>query len=118
MTPQELEHNLLHFSGTTALYQLYPQLKLTDGTKYLCEQAKCYWLMDIIWSCQTLAKVRKEAFQVYTLSVDLKKQQGALDCTDSNLNLLYRQKLAYTDFPLETQQIYFIDGIALLPSEY
>lgn len=118
MTPQELEQQLHYFTGSSAYYPLYPQLKLTDGTKFLCEQAKCFWLMDIIWSYQTLDKIRKEPLQVYTLTVDLEKQQGLLVCSDGNENILHKQSIPYTDFPMESIKVYYIDQIALLPSEY
>lgn len=118
MTPHELEQNLHCFSGTTAYYALYPQLKLTDGTKYLCDQAQCYWLMDIIWSYQTLPQVRSVPFQKYILTVDMAKKKALVRCLDADEQELHRQFIGWTDFPLETVTVYYIDNIALLPSEY
>ena len=48
MTQEELERNLAHFTGTEEYTRAkYPgiNLLLTDGAKYLCDNAKCYWLM-------------------------------------------------------------------------
>ena len=51
LTPQELEHNLAHFSGTENYYvwsALFKRFVLTDGAQYLAEKAEAFWLMDSI----------------------------------------------------------------------
>ena len=39
---------LNQFTGTTQYRRIGPRHLLTDGTHYLAEQAKCYWLMGEI----------------------------------------------------------------------
>jgi hypothetical protein len=38
--------------------------------------------------------------------------------TDTNNPELVKQEIMHTDFPLETVQVWLIDGVMLLPSEY
>lgn len=118
MNPQELKQALNNFIGTTTYYPMYPHVNLTDGTKFLCEQAQCFWLIDAIWSYQIQPHIKKELFQVYTLTVDLIKERGLLVCSDGNETELHRQTIDWTDFPLETVTLYYTDSIVLLPSEY
>lgn len=124
----ELEANLPHFTGTESYTNLrYPWLRsrflLTDGAKYLAETAKAFWLMDAIASHQTNKKVAAEPFQIWKLVVD-EKQQATLTCTDGNENVLARQVIPYTDFPLNEitlyaeQSEYLTGRVVMLTSEY
>jgi hypothetical protein len=47
---QNLQSELSQFFGTEKFYRITKRHLLTDGTKYLAEQAKCFWLMDAISS--------------------------------------------------------------------
>ena len=38
------------FTGTGQYYRISRRLLLTDGTRYLAEQAACFWLMDAVAS--------------------------------------------------------------------
>ncbi|MCX7258955.1 MAG: hypothetical protein NTU46_01225 [Burkholderiales bacterium] len=42
---------LTQFIGTTAYYRISRRHLLTDGTKYLAEEAECFWMM-IEFSCK------------------------------------------------------------------
>lgn len=110
--------SLSQFTGTENYYRMYPKVLLTDGTKYLMEKAQCHWIGDIVWSYQSLEKVSCEVFQVYRLKVDLKKQTAVMTCDDGNDNILQKQKIPYTDFPLEEIILYYTDNVLMLPSEY
>ena len=37
---------LSHFTGTERYYRISRRHLLTDGTKYLAEEAECFWLID------------------------------------------------------------------------
>ena len=50
LTPAELHQHLAHFSGTKHYHRTHSGLLVTDGVKYLADQAGAYWLLDIIWS--------------------------------------------------------------------
>ena len=41
---------LSQFIGTTGYYRISHRHLLTDGTKYLAEEAACFWMMDAIAS--------------------------------------------------------------------
>lgn len=118
MTNNELTQALQQFCGSQVQYRLYPNLIITEGVKFLCEEAHCYWLMDVIWSYQTYPAIRNEVFQVYTLLVDLATQEGQILCTDGNEAQLFNQKLPFTDFPLESLTLYYTDQVVMLPGEY
>ena len=124
----ELEVNLPHFTGTESYTNLrYPWLRsrflLTEGTKYLAETAKAFWLMDAIASHQTNKQVAAEPFQVWKLTVNEQKQ-AALVCTDGNETVLVRQEIPYSDFPLSEitlyaeQSDYLAGRVVMLTSEY
>jgi hypothetical protein len=124
----ELESELAHFTGTESYTNLpYPWLRqrflLTEGAKYLADQAKAYWLMDAIASHQTNKKMAAEIFQVWTLSVN-EKHEAVLACTDGNEKQLASQSIPYTDFPLKSITLYaeqsdFLGGrVVMLTSEY
>ena len=123
-----LEMELAHFTGTESYTNLrYPWLRkrflLTDGSKYLAEKAKAYWLMDAIASHQIHKQVVAEEFQFWTLTVN-EKQAGVLTCTDGNNKELVRQEIPYTDFPLNSISLYAaldecLGGlVVMLTSEY
>ncbi|MCH7559291.1 MAG: hypothetical protein IIB56_17810 [Planctomycetes bacterium] len=59
------ETDLDQFTGTSQYYTYMAGLKLTDGVKYMADEAGAYWLLDIIASYQTDAKIRREPFQVW-----------------------------------------------------
>ena len=99
-TEQYWKNGLLHF-------------QYTDGVKFLHESCDCYWLLIAISSHK-----RNEPFQVWELKV--KNDNSALLTMreDSDQPLLVEQKIEYTDFPLEKTELWLIDGILILPSEY
>jgi hypothetical protein len=123
-----LDTELAHFTGTESYTNLrYPWLRtkflLTDGTKYLAEQAKAFWLMDAIASHQANRKIAAEPFQVWELTVS-DKREAVLTCTDGNKTTLVRQEIPATDFPLEKITLYaeqsdYLGGrVVMLTSEY
>lgn len=111
-----MQIDLAQFTGTEHYYKYLFGTKLTDGVKYLAEVAKCFWLLDIICSYQMEPKFKAEGFQVWTL-----KRCGdgwLVIATDGNDREIGRQAVGYSDFPLESAEVWFIDGVLLLPSEY
>ena len=44
------ETQLTQFIGTTGYFRISRRHLLTDGTKYLAEEAECFWMMDAIAS--------------------------------------------------------------------
>jgi len=123
---QELENIINHSTGTTN-YHIYNRLTrnyvCTDSVLSLAQKAKCYWLLDLIASYHHNPKLNPE-FQIWTLTLTPKnKRYAAIACGYNDTNeLIIRQKIDYTDFPLPTLKLYVtkMDNyqVILLPSEY
>jgi hypothetical protein len=126
-SPEELTAALAQFSGTEQYYRYWGGISfLTDGVKYLADEARCYWLLDAIGSYQReLAKhpdERLQSIQFWRLKVNA-DQSAVLTCVaDSGEPPAITQQVDWTDFPLPEVQVWIgIEGekkIALLPSEY
>lgn len=118
MNTNELQINLSQFIGTEKYYRITHRHLLTDGTKYLAENAQCFWLMDAIAS--HLPKQYDDYFAVANLTVKNSSAQLTLD--DGNGNVFAQQFIEYTDFPLSELKLYCaFDGeywIVMLTNEY
>jgi len=118
-------HNLTafalpQFTGSEHWYRhgLVRNVLFTDGAKFVADEGGAYWLIDAIAFAQRTEKsVADEPFQVWKLSVR-DNRTGTLTCDDGNGNIVYRQELDYTDFPLPEITLYFTDNTILLPSKY
>lgn len=64
-----------------------------------------------------LPAIRREDFQVWRLAVN--DGSAVLTCdTGEELPAIHREEIAFTDFPLETIDIWVEGGMILLPSEH
>lgn len=120
INPEELKMHLEQFTGTDHYYEHKTigthNLLLTDGSHYLREEAKCYWLMDLLCSYQY--KLHKESFQVWTLK-NMGSKGWDIIAEDGNKNQLASQRISYSDFPIEEGITLFLsEGVIMLPSEY
>ncbi len=119
LSKQELEIALDGFTGTQHYYlhriTAGLTMNLTDGCEFARDHASAYWLFDLILSWQI--HLKKQKFQVWNL---IKQGDGSwfIQCTDGNENFLAAQEIAYSDFPLEKFEVWLVDGVCLLPSEY
>lgn len=113
-----LQSELSQFIGTEKLYRISSRHVLTDGTKYLAEQAKSFWLFDAIASDLSLS--HDDYFAVARLVVN--GSSAVLTLDDGNDNIFASQAIEYTDFPLNEIKLYCsFDGehwIIMLTSEY
>jgi hypothetical protein len=110
--------DLSQFTGTAHWYRhsLNRNVVYTDGVKYVGEVAGAYWLIDKIAVMQTDPKIKGEPFQVWKLQVA--NPRAAIVVEDGNGKVIYRENLAYTDFPEPGIDLWFTDKTILLPSEY
>lgn len=110
---------LSQFTGTEGYHKLtIGPLLATDGVKYLCENADCFWLMDAIASYQGKQAVKELGIQFWRFK-KLSGGKAVLFCEpDTNVKPVVVQKLDFTDFPLDEQKIWVQAGVAMLPSEY
>jgi hypothetical protein len=122
----ELKANLNQFTGTEQYHRwssLFRNHVLTDGAKYLAEKAGAYWLMDAIASYhRTCMKDEMlQEMQFWTLTV--KGNKATLICERDTDNVAIKQKIPFTDFPLESIKLYCAPCnestyCVMLPSEY
>lgn len=110
--------DLAQFTGTEKLYRITRRHVLTDGTKYLAEEGRCFWLMDAIAS--HLSPNYQDYFAVARLVVN--GSSAVLSLDDGNDNVFATQAIEYTDFPLSEIKLYCsFDGthwVIMLTSEY
>ena len=117
----EFRKTLAQFTGTasyfTHLIANGMTMNLTDGCHFIREYAGegAYWLFDIILSWQM--NLGTFEFQVWKLKQQ-EDESWIIRCSDGNDKLLAEQLIAYSDFPIDSVEIWLIEGVALLPSEY
>ena len=109
------KENLMQFIGTEQYWNVMG-FRVTDGVKFLMDNGASWLITDII-SYQYDKKIGSRSFQVWKLKV--KDNKGVLEMReDSDLPVVVRQEYGYTDFPLDEIEIWVVDGVVLLPSEY
>lgn len=107
-----LKYSLARFTGSEHLHQI-PSLGagrrfvMSDGVKFLVEQAKCNWLLDIVVSCQSrcLKDDMLQQFQFWTLIVN-PDNTAEVVCERDTDDVFLTQKIEFSDFPLETIRLY------------
>lgn len=114
---EEILETLPCFTGTEHYYKHPFGITFTDGCKFLADSAESYWLLDLVASYQYEPKVKDEEFQVFKLKVNDDKS-ALVEISDGNHNILMTQEIEYTDFPLSEIELWCIDKICILPSEY
>ena len=112
-------NQLSHFTGTERYYRISRRHLLTDGTKYLAEEAECFWMMDAVAS--HLSEIGTA--DCFVLSrITLKGTQATVVYEDGNGHEHARQEIPFTDFPLsEETRVAWWDGehwVIMLPSGY
>lgn len=132
-TREKIERDLQNFCGTTSYHRfsiLFQNFLLTDGARYVAEQCGACWLFDLIATHQSNPKVKNNPYlqnsiQFWTLNVE--NEQGIVMCEWDIEQVVLKEKIDYTDFPLPQIRIWVSktqleDGsivwIAYLPSEY
>lgn len=112
---------LSYFTGTAKYWRINPRTALTDGTKYLAEEAGAYWLMDAIASYLPQF-MGKQDFIVARLVRSSSNCSAQLTLDDGNGRVLDQQHIEYTDFPMTIIQLYACWGgefwVIMLCSEY
>lgn len=119
LSKEEFKLALPRFNGTEA-YHIHRlangmTMKITDGCAFVREHAGAYWLFDLILSWQF--KLDQHPFQEWKL---IKQGEGTwfIQCTDGNAQFLAGQEILHSDFPLDHFTVWYIEGVALLPSEH
>ena len=120
MTPEELSSSLAQFCGTEGYYKfsMLSPLVMTDGVKYLADNAKCYWLLDIIASYQRKCSRDPMLCDMQFWTLRVKNGKGFVICERDEGDVAISQAIPATDFPLPEIKIWVENGVVLLPSEH
>ena len=122
MNPETLSTNLAHFSGSDEYTRTSSRMVITEGVKYLAENAGAFWLIDLIDSHQITPSVGREPFQVWTLTRNKSGSGAKVEATDGNGKRIAVQRIPYTDFPLQSVKLFCTSGgtinrVTMLPGE-
>lgn len=113
------KEHLSHFTGSENFYRynfLGTSFVYTDGIQYLMLNGAA-WLVDAIASYQPRKDVKNCRFQVWELEV--KDSKAVLTMReDTDMPIIVKQEIPYTDFPLDSFKLWLVNGTLLLPSEY
>ena len=94
---------LSQFTGTERHYRLNRRCLITDGARYLADQAGAYWLLDAAAS-YLLELGTSDWFVLVRLVAD--KHQALLTLEDGNGCVRASQHIPLTDFPPSEQVLY------------
>ena len=120
LNAEELLNNLRQFIGTEHYFRILPTFVVTDGVKYLMDQADCYWLAQLYGLHIVTVDFNDNPFTVLKLR---RNGRGAkVNIEDGNGAVLEWQTLDYTDFPFDAFTLYACWSgeywVCMLPSEY
>lgn len=120
MTAAELTEGMKQFYGTEQWFRVHAGILLTEGTKWVAENAGAYWLIaDIPWSIKRL--IHSHTWGMVKMAIE-PSGRAKITVDDGNGHVYYTQEVEYTDFPLEKFSFWCVsDGnniIVMLPSEY
>jgi hypothetical protein len=119
MDAAELREALRTFTGSTRYHVHSSGICYTEGVEYLASVAKAFWLLDVIasWQREALRDPWLREFQLWEVFV---REDRSVDvvCLRDSEDEAFRQKILYTDFPLDYLKLYVEGGVILLPSEH
>ena len=125
MTKDQLLDGLRNFYGTEHYYLHLPGLVITDGVKFLADNAHCYWLLDMVWSYLPALRKSRDTFFVVVLTKEGVETPGAVFSIQDDVppsKTYATQAIEFTDFPLDEIKMYLIrageDAVLMLPKEY
>lgn len=124
MTTEELKQDLEQFCGTEEYYRfnaLMRNVLLTEGTRYLAQEANAFWLMDVIGS-HLPSGPKDESFVVALLERHDGGWKFTLNDDIPPSKIYAEQRIEFSNFPLDEIKLYAqFDGkywVIMLPGEY
>lgn len=112
----QLRSELAQFIGTETWHRHWTEhLIYTDGVEFFCEQAACYWFLDIL-ATEVFPLQQKSPF--LAIELDVADGQAEIRVTDGNDLELFKKNIQWTDAPEGVWRFYLTDAVCLLPSEY
>jgi len=127
MNTQELQSELVHFTGSETIYRhaLNARVNYTEGVRFFARNAGggAYWLLDILATQpEILNGVKEHSFCIAMLKVEDSKAvlTVARDYSENTgfQDVVYRREIEYTDCPPGEWKFYFTGNTILLPREY
>lgn len=118
LTIEQLQHTLAHCTGTAQWYKdpFYPTMLYTDGIKLMAETAGAFWLVDYI-GFNVYPMLNKTA--PYKIRFTSNEGKGTLSVWETGAKEpKFVYPIEYTDFPQGSIEMYLMDNVLLLPSEY
>ena len=117
---EQILKELNDFTGTEQYHKIniLTDFVLTDGCFYLMNKLKCYWLFSDIGILLKCEKNLNKPFLILNIKVNKDKSALITLKEDSDLKPVYSKKISYTDFDLNEYELYIIDKVFLLKSEY
>jgi hypothetical protein len=117
---ERLQRDLKQFTGSQQYTRLTRTVVLTEGALYAAQEAGCFWLFDLFASHLSAIDSSKEEFTCLKLSKVNSSCNVVID--DGNGNVLAKQHVEYTDFPLNAFTLYGCWAgdywVLMLTSEY
>ena len=123
MDKDQLLDELHNFYCTEHYHRTNPGLLVTDGVKFLADNAGCYWLLDMVWSYMPVLRKSRDTFFVVRYA-GTPGASGLFSITDDiPANQTYAtQTVEYTDFQLDEIVLYLSateeEFVLMLRSEY
>ena len=121
MDKDQLLEALRNFYGTEHYYRHMPGLVITDGVKFLADEAGAYWLLDMVWSHMPSIP-KSEGFVLVTLKKSGRSAVFQMQDDDPPQNVYAKQYIGFTDFPLDEIKMYLAATedrfVLMLPTEY
>lgn len=121
MNKDQLLDELRNFYGTEHYYRHMPGLIITDGVKFLADEAGAYWLLDVVWSHMSSIP-KSEGFAIVTLKKSGRSAVFQMQDDDPPESVYAKQDIGFTDFPLDEIKMYLIRDesgfVLLLQTEY
>lgn len=115
-TRPEWLNELNHHIGTSHYYKHPMGYHYTDGVADMADKYGAFWLIDVIAS--HAMEHRDHHFLTGLLRLEPGTNKATFELTDGNGSTLAKQKIPFTDFPALKQDLWFSNGVIMLPSEY
>lgn len=119
LSRQQLLDGLAWYSGheESAFRHWSGAFVYSEGTQFLADKARAYWLIDLIAMRCSDDRIKGQAFVHWKLTV-AEDRTAVLIADNANGGELLRETVAHIDFSLDEITLYLVDETLQLPREY
>ncbi len=119
MSITQIQECLAQHTGSDIVHKhlLFP-IRYTAGVKHMAELCRAWWLVDAIASYQPRCMKDRMLKEMQFWSLRREKNGWALICYRDEGDEAFRQEIEFSDFPLDSIEIWVCNNTMLLPSEY